>query len=91
MALCTALHGMAWHETLPRCVPLYVTGRLLTPNMCRYERTLTVSSLGKTFSCTGWKIGTIVGPEHLVKVRLLAGDPSPVARPGVCLTDRVVP
>ena len=30
------------------------------------ERTLTVSSAGKTFSVTGWKIGWISGPAHLV-------------------------
>lgn len=31
-----------------------------------YERTLTLSSSGKTFSATGWKVGWAVGPEHLV-------------------------
>ncbi len=30
------------------------------------ERTLTISSAGKTFSYTGWKIGWLSGPEHLV-------------------------
>jgi N-succinyldiaminopimelate aminotransferase len=30
------------------------------------ERTLTISSLGKTFSVTGWKIGWAVGPRELV-------------------------
>jgi N-succinyldiaminopimelate aminotransferase len=30
------------------------------------ERTLTVSSSGKTFSFTGWKIGWLHGPAHLV-------------------------
>jgi N-succinyldiaminopimelate aminotransferase len=30
------------------------------------ERTLTVSSAGKTFSVTGWKIGWVCGPAHLV-------------------------
>eukprot|EP00633_Aureoumbra_lagunensis_P009278 CAMPEP_0197318298 /NCGR_PEP_ID=MMETSP0891-20130614/50374_1 /TAXON_ID=44058 ORGANISM="Aureoumbra lagunensis, Strain CCMP1510" /NCGR_SAMPLE_ID=MMETSP0891 /ASSEMBLY_ACC=CAM_ASM_000534 /LENGTH=501 /DNA_ID=CAMNT_0042808665 /DNA_START=1 /DNA_END=1506 /DNA_ORIENTATION=- len=29
--------------------------------------TLTVSSAGKTFSATGWQIGWIVGPRHLLK------------------------
>ncbi|NNH08208.1 pyridoxal phosphate-dependent aminotransferase [Cellulomonas fimi] len=29
-------------------------------------RTLTISSAGKTFSFTGWKIGWVTGPEHLV-------------------------
>jgi N-succinyldiaminopimelate aminotransferase len=30
------------------------------------ERTLTISTLGKTFSVTGWKIGWALGPEPLV-------------------------
>ncbi|MFV0427477.1 MAG: aminotransferase class I/II-fold pyridoxal phosphate-dependent enzyme [Beutenbergiaceae bacterium] len=30
------------------------------------ERTLTISSIGKTFSFTGWKIGWISGPAHLI-------------------------
>ena len=30
------------------------------------ERTLTISSLGKTFSVTGWKVGWAIGPEPLV-------------------------
>jgi N-succinyldiaminopimelate aminotransferase len=30
------------------------------------ERTLTLSSTGKTFSLTGWKIGWATGPAHLV-------------------------
>lgn len=32
-----------------------------------WEQTLTLSSAGKTFSCTGWKVGWAVGPAHLVK------------------------
>lgn len=31
-----------------------------------HERTLTISSLGKTFSVTGWKIGWAIGPAALV-------------------------
>lgn len=31
------------------------------------ERTLTISSSGKTFSLTGWKIGWIAGPGHLIE------------------------
>ncbi len=31
------------------------------------ERTLTISSGGKTFACTGWKIGWACGPEDLVR------------------------
>ncbi|MDR6414029.1 aminotransferase class I/II-fold pyridoxal phosphate-dependent enzyme [Pseudarthrobacter sulfonivorans] len=30
------------------------------------DRTLTISSAGKTFSFTGWKIGWLTGPEELV-------------------------
>jgi kynurenine---oxoglutarate transaminase / cysteine-S-conjugate beta-lyase / glutamine---phenylpyruvate transaminase len=32
-----------------------------------FEQTLTLSSSGKTFSCTGWKVGWAVGPKHLIK------------------------
>ncbi|WCJ44616.1 Kynurenine--oxoglutarate transaminase [Euphorbia peplus] len=30
-----------------------------------YERTVTMNSLGKTFSLTGWKIGWVIAPPHL--------------------------
>jgi N-succinyldiaminopimelate aminotransferase len=30
------------------------------------DRVLRVSSAGKTFSCTGWKIGWISGPSDLI-------------------------
>ncbi|GAA1345508.1 pyridoxal phosphate-dependent aminotransferase [Catellatospora bangladeshensis] len=30
------------------------------------ERTVTISSAGKTFNCTGWKIGWVCGPADLV-------------------------
>lgn len=30
-----------------------------------YERTVTMNSLGKTFSVTGWKIGWAIAPPHL--------------------------
>lgn len=33
---------------------------------CAAERTITISSAGKTFSFTGWKIGWLTGPAHLV-------------------------
>jgi N-succinyldiaminopimelate aminotransferase len=40
--------------------------RLATlPDMA--DRTVTISSLGKTFSVTGWKVGWAVGPESLVE------------------------
>jgi kynurenine--oxoglutarate transaminase/cysteine-S-conjugate beta-lyase/glutamine--phenylpyruvate transaminase len=32
-----------------------------------FDRTLTLSSAGKTFSVTGWQVGWIVGPTRLVK------------------------
>jgi N-succinyldiaminopimelate aminotransferase len=34
------------------------------------ERTLRISSAGKTFSCTGWKIGWVSGPAALVSATL---------------------
>jgi N-succinyldiaminopimelate aminotransferase len=36
------------------------------------ERTLTISSGGKTFSFTGWKVGWATGPSHLVRAVLMA-------------------
>jgi len=35
------------------------------PNM--YNKTLTISSAGKTFSATGWQVGWCIGPTHLIK------------------------
>lgn len=35
-----------------------------------FERTLTISSAGKTFSLTGWKIGWVSGPAHLTEAVL---------------------
>ncbi|XP_049751555.1 kynurenine--oxoglutarate transaminase 1 isoform X2 [Elephas maximus indicus] len=32
-----------------------------------WERTLTIGSAGKTFSATGWKVGWVLGPDHLMK------------------------
>lgn len=32
-----------------------------------WERTLTLSSLGKTFSLTGWKVGWAIGPPELTR------------------------
>ncbi|XP_075416787.1 kynurenine--oxoglutarate transaminase 1 isoform X2 [Tenrec ecaudatus] len=32
-----------------------------------WHRTLTIGSAGKTFSATGWKVGWVLGPDHLVK------------------------
>jgi N-succinyldiaminopimelate aminotransferase len=36
------------------------------------ERTLTISSIGKSFSFTGWKIGWASGPEELVTATRMA-------------------
>ncbi|MFT4288086.1 pyridoxal phosphate-dependent aminotransferase [Nocardioides sp.] len=36
------------------------------------ERTLTISSIGKSYSLTGWKVGWAVGPAHLVGAVLAA-------------------
>ncbi|KAL6799649.1 putative kynurenine aminotransferase [Trichoderma sp. SZMC 28012] len=32
-----------------------------------FSRTLTVGSAGKAFQATGWRIGYLVGPDHLIK------------------------
>lgn len=39
-----------------------------------WDRTLTVSSAGKTFSCTGWKVGWIYGAAHLLNPIMLANQ-----------------
>lgn len=39
-----------------------------------WERTLTVSSCGKTFSATGWKVGWLYGAANLVKPIVLANQ-----------------
>ena len=31
------------------------------------QLTLTVGSAGKNFYCTGWRVGWLIGPEHLIK------------------------
>lgn len=32
-----------------------------------FERTVSLFSAGKTFSCTGWRIGYCIGPQHLIE------------------------
>ncbi len=39
-----------------------------------WDRVITVSSSGKTFSCTGWKVGWVYGAAHLVKPVMLANQ-----------------
>lgn len=43
----------------------HITSASISESM--WNRTLTISSAGKMFSCTGWKIGWAVGPPALVK------------------------
>ncbi len=38
------------------------------------ERTLTISSAGKTFSLTGWKTGWVTGPADLVTAVLASSN-----------------
>jgi N-succinyldiaminopimelate aminotransferase len=60
------------------------------------ERTLTISSGGKSFSATGWKIGWICGPAHLVSavrsvkqyLTFVAGGPFQVAIADALLHER---
>jgi N-succinyldiaminopimelate aminotransferase len=37
-----------------------------------WERTVSISSAGKTFSLTGWKVGWVTGPEDLVRTVVAA-------------------
>jgi N-succinyldiaminopimelate aminotransferase len=37
-----------------------------------WDRTVTISSAGKTFSLTGWKVGWVTGPAELVRTVLAA-------------------
>jgi len=37
-----------------------------------WERTITVLSAGKSFACTGWRVGYLVGPESLIGPTLAA-------------------
>ncbi|CAN5901196.1 methionine aminotransferase [soil metagenome] len=48
-----------------------------------WERTVAISSVGKTFSVTGWKVGWVVGPEDLVHAVRMAHQwiPYTVATP----------
>jgi len=39
-----------------------------------WDRTVTISSCGKTFSCTGWKVGWAYGPQSLIKPIMLANQ-----------------
>lgn len=59
------------HDVIAICDEVYeemtydVTHRRLATYDGMWERTLTLSSLGKTFSLTGWKVGWAIGPPDL--------------------------
>ncbi|HEX6219917.1 MAG TPA: aminotransferase class I/II-fold pyridoxal phosphate-dependent enzyme [Acidimicrobiia bacterium] len=59
------------HDVIAICDEVYeemvydATHRRLATHDGMWERTLTLSSLGKTFSLTGWKVGWAIGPRHL--------------------------
>jgi aspartate/methionine/tyrosine aminotransferase len=44
-----------------------------------FERTMTISSIGKTFSVTGWKIGWVVAPKELIHAVRMAHQWIPFA------------
>ncbi|MEP7381036.1 MAG: aminotransferase class I/II-fold pyridoxal phosphate-dependent enzyme [Gemmatimonadota bacterium] len=52
------------------------------------ERTITISGLSKTFSCTGWRLGYVIAPEReTVAIRkvhdfLTVGAPAPLQQAG---------
>ncbi|SHO75830.1 Similar to S.cerevisiae protein BNA3 (Kynurenine aminotransferase) [Malassezia sympodialis ATCC 42132] len=37
-----------------------------------WERTITVGSAGKSFACTGWRVGWAIGPKHLITPTMMA-------------------
>ena len=49
-----------------------------------YDHTITCSSLSKTFSITGWRLGYLIGPEYVIKAAkkvhdfLTVGAPAPL-------------
>lgn len=45
------------------------------------ERTVTLSSLGKSFSIPGWRLGYVCGPEHLIRPIRIAADSLVVCAP----------
>lgn len=54
-----------------------------------YDHTITCSSLSKTYSITGWRLGYVIGPEHVVEAAkkvhdfLTVGAPSPLQEAAV--------
>ena len=53
------------------------------------ERTITCNSLSKTYSITGWRLGYLIGPEHVVEAArkvhdfLTVGAPAPLQEAAV--------
>lgn len=58
--------------------------RMATLSPAIRELTLTVGSAGKSFYATGWRIGFLIGPEHLIRyvgaahMRICYSSPSPL-------------
>ena len=58
--------------------------RMATLSPAIWDLTLTVGSCGKTFYATGWRVGFLIGPEHLIKyvsaahMRICYSSPSPL-------------
>ncbi|MDR1824466.1 MAG: aminotransferase class I/II-fold pyridoxal phosphate-dependent enzyme [Bifidobacteriaceae bacterium] len=54
-----------------------------------WERTLTCGSLSKTYSITGWRLGYVIGPPHLMEIArkvhdfLTVGAPAPLQEAAV--------
>ncbi len=50
----------------------YVTHTPIATRPGAWERTVTISSVGKTFSVTGWKIGWAIAPKELIDTLCMA-------------------
>lgn len=57
----------------------FVPHRRIAARPGAWERTLTISSFGKSFSATGWKIGWAIGPEPLIHAVRMAHQWIPFA------------
>ena len=67
------------HMVYAPCVHTHMAG---LPGM--YDHTITCSSLSKTFSITGWRLGYLIGPEYVIEAAkkvhdfLTVGAPAPL-------------
>ena len=46
-----------------------------------FDRTLTLSSASKTFSCTGWRVGWCIGPDDLIRPLGIKSDETYICAP----------